>query len=99
MRLTKSAAEAVWTILVDEIGVLDHKHDRKKFIEIQTDRHCLEYRVEGLLGFGGKFKISSDRWWVDCYTEDMTPEREILIKSANIKLAHLRRIHLPRRAG
>lgn len=46
-----------------------------------------EFRFQGKLGFGGKFRFP--RFTVDCYPEDETPERLEMIKEANKALAQL----------
>lgn len=51
------------------------------------------YRFSGALGLGGKFVINNrmhDRWYVECYSEDLNEDRSAMIKSANEKLEKLR---------
>lgn len=47
-----------------------------------------EWRFCGHLGFGGKFRFPG--FWVDCYPEDISPEREKVIQEANSRLQALR---------
>jgi hypothetical protein len=35
------------------------------------------------LGFGGKFWVRGGQWFVNCYKEDITPERQEIIDIAN----------------
>jgi hypothetical protein len=44
---------------------------------------CEEYRLNSMLGFGGKFRNNHNGIYVDCYPEDMNPEREKVIKTLN----------------
>lgn len=46
-----------------------------------------EWRFQGKLGFGGKYR--GERNVVDCYTEDENPERRRLIKKINAALKKL----------
>jgi hypothetical protein len=48
---------------------------------------CDEYRFQGNLGFGGKYRRRTNT--VDCYLEDETPERLQIIKRLNEALARL----------
>lgn len=52
---------------------------------------CIEFRFVGSLGFGGKvWSTSRDRpAYVNCYSEDETPERLKVIEQANARLAAL----------
>jgi hypothetical protein len=58
----------------------DHKHI------------CHEFRFQGALGFGGKFRNNgnnSNTPYVDCYPEDETPARREMIAKANARLSAL----------
>ncbi len=48
---------------------------------------CTEWRFQGKLGFGGKYRIG--RNVVDYYPEDKTPERELITKTTNEELAKI----------
>jgi hypothetical protein len=88
--LTEDEANAIYDVLVQHAGALED--DRRHFVQIQTDKPCTEFRFIGSLGFGGKFRrvAPEDRWYVDCYSEDMTPERERAIRITNAALDGLR---------
>lgn len=60
-----------------EVALRDHPKDTH------------EFRFQGVLGFGGKVWFSQDRIYVTCYPEDETPERKVMIASANEQLAKL----------
>lgn len=86
--LTADQANAVYDLLVAHAGANDD--DRIGFFFTQTDGYCAEYRFQGLLGFGGKFWNSNNRWYVSCYREDLTPVRQAAIDATNAALARLR---------
>jgi hypothetical protein len=52
----------------------------------------MEWRFQGLLGFGGKFwneysyGEKRPKWRVSCYTEDENPKTDKIIKETNEKL-------------
>lgn len=82
--LTPEQAALVAEILTDHAGFTGHRGD---FTWHQTQAVCPEYRIQGSLGFGGKLYRQGGRMWVDCYTEDATPERMAVIRKVNGLLA------------
>ena len=90
---TKTANE-VFSILVDHAGASEDY--RFSFV-----RHWgiadfpTEFPFEGNLGRGGKFWRNGDPWnndgnpYINCYPEDLTPERERIINEVNSLLAAL----------
>lgn len=88
--LTAVQANAVYDILVKHAGSAEEA--REGFVYLQSNGHLPEYRFIGGLGFGGKFRRNGwkDRWYVDCYEEDLTPERQAMIEAANKALAELK---------
>lgn len=82
---------AVYDILVEECQAFEDSRDH--FVYHQTNDKNLgdmrEWRFSGSLGFGGKFRKYPDRWYVDCYQEDETPERLAKIAKANARLETL----------
>ena len=60
---------------------------RGSFIYDHADRRCDEWRFQGHLGMGGKFRRL--RFTIDCYREDETPERLVIIKMVNKLLAQI----------
>lgn len=82
----RETLEAIYTILVTTCGA--GERERSAFIchHLKPDMGG-EWRFQGLLGFGGKLKT---HWWpprVDCYQEDLTEERQVIIAKANQQLA------------
>jgi hypothetical protein len=82
--LTAAQADAIYDVLVQHAGALED--ERRHFVQVQTSQPCAEFRFRGSLGFGGKFRRTRDRWYVDCYEEDTTPERERAIRITNAAL-------------
>jgi len=86
--LTVDQANAVFDILVERAGAPEHL--RAEFVHHQTDRHCREFRFQGLLGLGGKFYRDRWLWQVFCYPEDATAERCRVVAVTNAALSGLR---------
>jgi hypothetical protein len=57
---------------------------RDDFIYHHLKNDCDEFRFQGKLGFGGKYRSKTNS--VDCYLEDSTPERLKLIDEINEEL-------------
>jgi hypothetical protein len=97
--LSEAEAAAVWQVLVDHAGAVDGTYDGEVFVRCQSANAEPEWRIGGLLGFGGKFRrnrvrIGSTRtesWTVTCYREDETPARLAIIEKTNEALAELRK--------
>lgn len=87
-KLPPKKAEHVWDAL--EIFGGAHPADREDFLYAVTTTGITEWRFQGKLGFGGKFWLSNGRWYVSCYSEDLTPERIELVKRINDLLEDLR---------
>ena len=85
--MTEETANLIFDVLMDNVDA--YAEDRADFVfyMLQDCRH--EWRFQGNLGFGGKTYIESDRWRVNCYQEDETPERAKIIKTTNEKLKEL----------
>ena len=93
-KITPEQAEAVYTILVKHVGARDTADARTSFVWAVIDRKhpCREYRFQGSLGFGGKFRNNGshdDTPYVDCYPEHKTPARDAVILATNAFLADL----------
>lgn len=87
MPMTLERAKAVYAILVDTCGA--QADDPLGFVaEFTSKAPTTEWRFQGSLGFGGKFRYP--RMTVDCYAEDETPERLAAIRVANERLAVLK---------
>lgn len=79
--------DKVYDVLVMEAGAFGHPDDKASFVYAHQARGCREYRFMGSLGFGGKYRSRTNT--VDCYPEDMTPERAEIIARTNAALASL----------
>jgi hypothetical protein len=89
--------DAVYTILVEECAAPAGQREMFTSVlrrEIRRGDGGIEYRFQGALGSGGKFRTcyvgppAFDRYrlYVDCYREDETPERLEMIRRANERL-------------
>lgn len=92
-RLTRDQANAVYDILIEECGATDPRgHERVSFAYYMMDeRSFKEFRFQGSLGFGGKCRLNGNYPvpYVDCYREDQTTERLVMILRANERIAAL----------
>lgn len=96
--LTEAEATAVWDVLVEHAEASTDPLDRFDFVQNQTREAVSEWRLQGVLGFGGKFRRNrirvdgerTETWTVDCYREDETPARLAAIEATNAALAALR---------
>lgn len=88
--MTEQAANDVYDVLVEECGATDTELTRRYFVLTQTGEFCTEFRFCGTLGFGGKFWRNARRWYVNCYSEDMTSERQKTIDAANMRLSEVK---------
>lgn len=72
-------ARRVYDVLMQEAGATQFM--RSNFLLMWDSTP--EYRFQGLLGFGGKFRRNRECMYVDCYPEDMTPGRAAIIEQTN----------------
>lgn len=79
--MTREQANAVWDILIREAGATTAESRRHEFVHLHTVEDCREYRFIGSLGHGGKYRSRRNK--VDCYQEDETPERLVVIERTN----------------
>ncbi len=90
--ISQSEAIEVLLVLQQECGYrCNEDRDQYAFMLNIMDcaSPCHEYRFIGSLGFGGKFRNNGNHDGiphVDCYSEDLTPEREAMIEAANKRL-------------
>lgn len=85
----KETFEAAYSILVEHAGAREIW--RRDFVSYFTihPRQPYEWRFQGTLGFGGKFWLRQDGFAVTCYSEDLTPERDLVIRRVNEALEPL----------
>jgi len=74
----------IFDVLVKSAGALES--DRGSFVLHQPTS---EFRFGGHLGFGGKFRVS-DKFYVNCYSEDENDERMKIIDIVNTQLAKIK---------
>lgn len=85
-QITEEQANAIYDMLMEECGATEYW--REDFVSSEVEG-CREFRFQGDLGFGGKFRNNGNGVYVDCYREDVTPETKIMIKSANARLREM----------
>lgn len=109
----RELAGRIHDLLVEKVGARDDADDRSDFAYWLADRDDRqggrgnEYRFMGRLGFGGKFwwqiphnlpgRKPLGQWYVTCYPEDSTPERERMIDATNEALYDLYRAERTKR--
>lgn len=84
--ISEEFANKAYDLLVS-IGGADEK-ERRDFIHHFCKVGCTEWRFQGFLGFGGKYRNPANI--VTCYFETETPVRLEIIKELNEKLKILK---------
>lgn len=94
--LPADMAHRIYSALVETLHLRERRDAglgmdiwRYTFVSYVTEGTWSEFRVGGELGMGGKVWNSGDAWFVNCYPEDMDPERALMIERANDRLAEL----------
>lgn len=90
MNLTADEAGAVYDLLVSKCGA--YARDKDGFVHHHADISASwgsEWRFGGLLGSGGKFYVTSNRWYVSNYSEDTGPEENLIIAETNAVLQQM----------
>lgn len=89
--IDKATAAKIAEILVVECGASASLLKDWGFEAYVTGTEHIEFRFQGHLGWGGKFRADSGggRWRVDAYPEDETPQRLRMIAKANARLKEL----------
>jgi len=83
--LTPEVAEKVYEILVHRLAA-PLSHQRDFVYEMTREKPTHEWRIQGALGFGGKFWNEDRGFRISCYSEDSTPWREYLMELAEAEL-------------
>jgi hypothetical protein len=84
--LDRATANAIYSLLVAELAADEYWRDNFIATVTETDGTGKEYRLSSRLGFGGKFRNNHNGIYVDCYPEDETEERRIMIAKTNDQL-------------
>ena len=87
--IDRATANKIYDIAVEECFA--SQENRLEFVEyaINPEGDRKEWRFCGKLGIGGKIHIDNWAFRINCYSEDMTGERDEMINSANTRLASL----------
>lgn len=84
-------AGLVYDVLVRHCAASEHQDSRADFIARMSEPDVREYRFQGGLGFGGKFRRDAPGWRVTCYSEDETERRLAMMRITNWELDCLER--------
>lgn len=84
-------ANKIYDILVEHAGASESL--REMFLVSEAEG-TEEFRFQGLLGFGGKFRNRYYDWFVNYYPEDKTNRREEIESKTNDKLRELYKEYL-----
>lgn len=92
--IREDEAGVIYGLLVALAGAYDDDGARYSFIRsvCKDDHPCREYRFQGNLGFGGKFRNNGNNGgvpYIDCYPEDETPARRAIIDDVNEKFRQI----------
>lgn len=82
----------IWDLLAKhcKANVLGKSEFESYVLEHAMSRNVREYRFQGALGFGGKVWLNTGEFpYVTCYPEDLTDEREAMIRATNDALRKL----------
>lgn len=86
----KAIFSRAFDILVEHAGVRDYRDwQRETFVRDFAEDTTTEWRFQGLLGFGGKFWRNDGRYYISCYPEDRTAERDAIVEKVNELLKEL----------
>lgn len=85
--MTKEKANKVYDILVDVGKAAESMRKSFVFHHTESEYGCNEWRFQGLLGYGGKYR--SERNTVDCYSENLDKATTKIIDQINSELSKL----------
>ena len=93
--IPKDIANQIYDLLKEHVGASEYWRDDFVFsLEKPLKYSSSEFRFQGNLDFGGKFRRSEySGWYVDFYKEDETPEKLENVKKVNILLKALKDKH------
>jgi len=83
--------EKIWEILIN--NKLSHPDGKNFFMEIfskyQHTRKTFSFKLNGILGKSARTFYDQGRVFVNCFEEDLTPDKEELIDKINTELEKL----------
>lgn len=79
--LTEERANKIFDILVAEAGASENDRDDFVYHHCIDKDGCREYRFQGKLGFGGKYRSTWNG--VTYYPEDETPDKKAIAEKVN----------------
>jgi hypothetical protein len=84
--IDEALARRIYAVLVEDAGASAREGEEYAFVHAVVVKKTDEYRFQGFLGFGGKFRNNHSGIYVDCYPEDMTDQRRDWIDQCNRNL-------------
>ena len=83
VRMPRKMAEEIYDLLTILAGASSGM--KQDFVHSQRDSEYFvnEYRFQGSLGFGGKFWVTRNNMYVNCYPEDETDKILEIIEVVN----------------
>jgi hypothetical protein len=87
--IDEALARRIYAVLVEYAGASSVDGEAYAFAHAVSVKRTDEYRFQGWLGFGGKFRNNHSGVYVDCYAEDETEKRRAHIDTCNAKLREL----------
>lgn len=85
--MTTEKANKIYDLLTSIGGASESERNNFVYHHTETKDGCNEWRFQGKLGFGGKYRSTRNR--VDCYLEDETTERLFILNELNLKLQEI----------
>lgn len=92
--MTIEEANKVYDILVKISGSREYWRDTFIYDHVIDRNECTEWRFQGKLGFGGKYRSRTNT--VDCYKEDETSETLEIMRKTNEELSKLKLTYKPK---
>ena len=87
-QIKSEIADKIYDVLVNIGGAYEGERDSFIYHHCTYKDGCDEWRFQGKLGYGGKYRSRYNK--VDCYLEDETKERLHLIKEINAALLKIK---------
>lgn len=78
-----------WDLLVEHAGASTDPRERETFVHAFASPRTTEYRFQGHLGFGGKFRRGHAKHYIDCYPEDLNPKTQEILDKVNSLIAEI----------
>ncbi len=89
-QVSPALAEAAYDLLVEMAAASPGADARRDFLRSALRPGGCEYRFQGSLGFGGKYRDEGEGApYVSCYPEDRNASRDATLAAVNSRLGEL----------